>query len=144
MTVSGIIPLFTSFGNVLLTRVSYNYEKGTGVVTMQSRCYKTILTLFVRSAVFLALSIPVTGYTDNSIGSTSGYRGSHGVSSGYRSHSILGHSRHSTTRSSALSSRHHSNRRHSVLGHSSHNTSSSRAHSTNRRSSHSSSHSGGH
>ncbi len=61
-----------------------------------------------------------------------------------RSHSIHGRSRHSTSGSSALSSRHHSNRNHSIHGRSSHNTSSSRVHSTNRRSSHSSSHSGSH
>lgn len=64
---------------------------------MQSRCYKTILTLFVRSAVFLALSIPATGYTDNSVGSSSGYRSSHGISSGYRG-LARGHREHSTHR----------------------------------------------
>ena len=70
---------------------------------MLSHCYKTILTLFVRSAVFLALSIPATGYTDNSIGSTSGYRGSHGVSSGY--HGLArGHRVHLTHRQNSRNS----------------------------------------
>ena len=64
---------------------------------MQSLYYKTILTLFVRIAVFLALSIPATGYTDNSIGSSSGYRSSHGISSGHRG-LANGHRVHSTHR----------------------------------------------
>ncbi len=51
---------------------------------MQDRCNKTILTLFIRVAALLALSIPVTAYTDNSSRSSSGYRGSQGISSGYR------------------------------------------------------------
>ena len=71
---------------------------------MLSHCHKNILTLFVRSAVFLALSIPATGYTDNSIGSTSGYRGSHGVSSGY--HGLArGHRKHLTHRQNSRNSR---------------------------------------
>ena len=61
-----------------------------------------------------------------------------------RSHGTLGRSSHHTSGIGALTSRHHSNRSHNIQGHSSHHTSSSRAHSTNRRSSHSSSHSGGH
>ena len=61
-----------------------------------------------------------------------------------RSHGTLGRSSHNTSGIGALISSHHSNRSHNIQGHSSHHTSSSRAHSTNRRSSHSSSHSGGH
>jgi len=61
-----------------------------------------------------------------------------------RSHGTLGRSSHNTSGIGALISRHHSNRSHNIQGHSSHHTSSSRAHSTNRRSSHSSSHSGDH
>ena len=71
---------------------------------MQSRCYKTILTLFVQSAVFLALSIPATGYTDNSVGSSSGYRSSHGISSGHRG-LAKGHRVHSTHRLNSRNSR---------------------------------------
>jgi len=51
---------------------------------MQNRCNKTILTLFVGGVALLALSIPITAYTDNSFRSSSGFRGSHGISSGHR------------------------------------------------------------
>ena len=70
---------------------------------MQYRCYKTMLTLFVQVAAFLALSIPTTGYTDNSIRSFSGYRGSHQISSGYRNLD-RGHRKHSTHRQNSRNS----------------------------------------
>jgi len=51
---------------------------------MQNRCNKTKLTLFMGGVALLALSISTTAYTDNSFRSSSGYRGSHGISSGHR------------------------------------------------------------
>ena len=70
---------------------------------MRDRYNKAILTLFVGGVALLALSLPSTAYTDNASRSSSGFRGSHGISSGHRGISS-GHRRSSSSHRGSSSS----------------------------------------
>ena len=50
---------------------------------MRDRHYQTKLALVIRVATLLVFSLPDTAYAANSLGSSSGYRGTQGLSAGY-------------------------------------------------------------